>query len=64
MADYLRITLKRSPIGYEKDQERTLYALGLRRLHQTVIRPNNDCVRGMVFKVKHLVTAEECESKE
>jgi len=55
----LKITLKRSPTGYEKSQRATAEALGLRRLNSTVVRPDNEAVRGMVFKVKHLV---ECET--
>ena len=55
----LKITLKRSPTGYEKSQRATAEALGLRRLNATVVRPDNEAVRGMVFKVQHLV---ECET--
>jgi len=55
----LKIKLVKSPIGYAQDQKDTLKALGLRKLNQEVVRPDNGPVRGMVFKVKHLVTAEE-----
>jgi large subunit ribosomal protein L30 len=55
----LRITYKKSTIGYSKDQKGTVLALGLRKLHQVVIKPDNPAVRGMVFKVQHLVTVEE-----
>ena len=55
----LRITLVRSTIGRPSDQERTVRALGLRRLHHTVERPDHPSVRGMVTKVRHLVTVEE-----
>ncbi|GIV15104.1 MAG: hypothetical protein KatS3mg022_0539 [Armatimonadota bacterium] len=55
----LKITLVRSPIGYSKRQKRTVEALGLRRLHQSVIQPDNPAIRGMVRKVSHLVTVEE-----
>ncbi len=57
--DQLRITYKKSIIGYSKDQRETLVALGLRKLNQSVLRPDNPSVRGMVFKVRHLVTIEE-----
>lgn len=57
MAD-LRITLVKSPIGYEKSQGETARALGLNRLHKTVVQPDNPSVRGMVFKIRHLVTVE------
>ncbi len=55
----LKITLVRSPIGYNKRQKRTVEALGLRRLHQSVIQPDNPAIRGMVRKISHLVTMEE-----
>lgn len=55
----LKITLVRSPIGYSKRQKRTVEALGLRRLRQSVIQPDNPAIRGMVRKIIHLVTVEE-----
>lgn len=55
----LRITWKKSAIGYAEDQKRTIRALGLRRLHHTVERPDNRSIRGMVNKVRHLVVMEE-----
>lgn len=55
----LRVTLVRSPIGYSKDQKRTVQALGLRRIHQTVEHKDNPAVRGMIRKVVHLVRVEE-----
>ncbi len=55
----LKITLVRSPIGYNKRQKRTVEALGLRRLHQSVLKPDNPAIRGMVRKISHLVTVEE-----
>jgi large subunit ribosomal protein L30 len=55
----LRITLTRSVIGHPKDQKDTALALGFRKMHQTVVRPDNACVRGMVTKLHHLVTVEE-----
>jgi large subunit ribosomal protein L30 len=54
----LRITLLKSPIGYAERQKRTVRALGLGRLHQTVERPDNPQTRGMVRAVKHLVKVE------
>lgn len=51
----LRITWKKSSIGYPEDQKATIRALGLRRLNQTVERPDTPDVRGMIEKVKHLV---------
>lgn len=58
----LRITLVRSVIGRPPDQEATVRSLGLRKLHQTVERPDTPDVRGMVTKVRHLVTVEEAAS--
>jgi large subunit ribosomal protein L30 len=55
----LRITLVRSPIGYAEDQKRTVRALGLRHMHQTVEQVDSPVIRGMVSKVKHLVKVEE-----
>ncbi len=55
----LRITLVKSPIGYDKRQKGTLRALGLRRMHQTVEHEDNPVIRGMVAKVRHLVRVEE-----
>ena len=54
----LRITLKRSAIGYRGDQRDTLRALGLRRLHHTIEREDTPTVRGMLHKVQHLVAVE------
>ncbi len=61
MAKMLQITLLRSPIGYNERQKRTVRALGLRRIRQTVVRPDNPAVRGMVAAIPHLVRAEEIE---
>jgi large subunit ribosomal protein L30 len=55
----VRITLVRSPIGYSKRQKRTVRALGLRRMHQTVEQVDTPVLRGMIAKVSHLVTVEE-----
>ncbi len=57
----LKITWVKSDIGYERDQRRTLKALGLRRLQQTVEHEDSPVVRGMVAKVKHLVRMEVIE---
>ncbi len=55
----LKIKLLKSPIGYAQDQKDTVKALGLRKLGQEVVRPDNAPIRGMVFKIKHLVSVEE-----
>ena len=58
----LHIPVVKSSICYAKDQRQTLNALGLRRLHQSVEREDSPSVRGMLFKVKHLVKVEEIEA--
>lgn len=55
----LRITWVKSAIGYSQPQKDTIRALGLRRLGQSVERPDNPAVRGMVNSVSHLVEVEE-----
>lgn len=58
----LRITLVKSPIGYEKSQGATAQALGLRKLHATVELPDSPTVRGQIYKIRHLVQVDEGES--
>jgi large subunit ribosomal protein L30 len=60
-AKTLNITLTKSPIGYSYKQKRTLRALGLRKMSQTVEQKDSAVVRGMIAKVQHLVTVEEAE---
>ena len=55
----LRITLVRSTIGRPKDQEATVRSLGLRKLNHTVERIDDPSIRGMVYKIRHLVKVEE-----
>jgi large subunit ribosomal protein L30 len=55
----LRITLVRSPIGYSPRQKKTVRALGLRRLQDTVEHGDSPAIRGMISKVSHLVEVEE-----
>ena len=57
----LRITLKRSPIGYVKKQKITVRTLGLRKIHQTVEHNDTPQIRGMINKVNHLVEVEEID---
>ncbi len=54
----LRITLTKSPIGYSYRQKRTVQALGLRRMWQTVEQDDTPVIRGMIAKVSHLVMVE------
>ena len=55
----IRITLERSGIGYSIRQKRTLRALGLKRLNQSVEHVDSPVLRGMIAKVSHLVKVEE-----
>lgn len=55
----LKITQVRSAIGRPEDQKRTVRALGLRKLHQTVEHEATPQIRGMVTKVQHLLHVEE-----
>ncbi|AGA56542.1 MAG: 50S ribosomal protein L30 [Thermobacillus sp.] len=57
----LQITLVRSLIGRNEKQRATVAALGLRKLHQTVVKEDNPAIRGMVNHVKHLVKVEEVQ---
>ena len=54
----LRLTQVKSSIGRKADQGATLKALGLGKIGRTVEQVDNDCVRGMIFKVKHLIEVE------
>ena len=59
MADKLKITLVKSPIGAIPKQRATVEALGLKTVNKTVEMPDNDAVRGMIWHVRHLVKVEE-----
>ena len=52
-------TQVKSSIGYKEDQGKTLRALGLGKINRSVEQVDNESVRGMIFKVKHLVKVEE-----
>jgi large subunit ribosomal protein L30 len=55
----LKITLVKSPIGYSKRQKGTVSALGLKKINQTVEHDDTPVIRGMIFKISHLVQVEE-----
>ncbi len=55
----IKVQLVKSPIGYAKDQKATVEALGLKRLNSTAEHEDNDCIRGMINKVSHLVKVQE-----
>ena len=54
----VRITWVKSGIGYAKTQKKTLKALGLNRLNQSVIHDDSLPIRGMIKKVRHLIKVE------
>ena len=62
MAGTLRVTYKKSSIGYSERQKQTVRSLGLRKLGQTVEVPDNGAIRGMIHAVQHLVSVEEVAS--
>ncbi|MFJ7953234.1 50S ribosomal protein L30 [Lysinibacillus sp. NPDC096418] len=59
MANKLEITLTKSVIGSKPAQRKTIEALGLRKLNQTVEKADNAATRGMINVVAHLVTVKE-----
>lgn len=59
MAKSLKVTQVKSSIKSGTKLERTIRALGITRLNQTVLHDDSPAVRGMIFKVKHLVKVEE-----
>ena len=54
----IKITLVKSSIGFPKGQKRTVSALGLHRMNQTVEHNDTPVIRGMVNKVIHLLKVE------
>ena len=57
----LKLTQVRSVIDRPKDQKRTVRALGLHRINDTVVKDDRPEIRGMIGKVSHLVRVEEVE---
>jgi len=55
----VKVTLVRSPIGFNKTQALTVEGMGLRRIRHTVELPDTPETRGMIHKVRHLVTVSE-----
>jgi large subunit ribosomal protein L30 len=55
----IKVTLVKSAIGFDKRQAKIVEALGFKKLGQTRILPDNNCIRGSIFKVKHLLKVEE-----
>ncbi|MFA5637394.1 MAG: 50S ribosomal protein L30 [Anaerovoracaceae bacterium] len=59
MANMVRITLTKSPIGAKPEHRKTVEALGLKKMHQSVVLQDTPLLRGAVKKVEHLVTVTE-----
>ena len=57
----LKVTQVRSVIGAKDNQRQTLRSLGLKRIHDVVVKEDRPEIRGMVATVTHLVTVEEVE---
>jgi len=55
----VKVTQVRSVIGRPQDQKDTVRRLGLRHMHDSVIKEDRPDIRGMIAKVRHLVTVEE-----
>jgi len=54
----VKVTLVKSPTGFDRKQATTVTSLGLRRIRHTVELKDTPAVRGMIHKVRHLVTVE------
>jgi len=55
----LRVKWVKSAVGYAEDQKRTIKALGLKRMGQSIEVNDSPAMRGMIIKVRHLVSLEE-----
>lgn len=55
----IKITLTKSPIGYNKKQKLTVDALGMKRMHHSVVHNDTPQIRGMIGKIIHLIEVEE-----
>ena len=58
MSEMLKITLKKSPIGYAQNQRDTVRSLGIRKIRQSVVREDSPVLRGMIHTVQHLIDVE------
>jgi large subunit ribosomal protein L30 len=58
-AKTLSVTLVKSTIGFNKTQAKTVQGMGLRKIRHTVELPDTPETRGMIHKVRHLVTVAE-----
>jgi len=58
-AKKLTITLRKSTIGFNRNQAKVVQGMGLRRIGHSVVLPDNDATRGMILKVRHLIEVGE-----
>lgn len=59
----ITVTLRKSTIGFPENQGRIVESLGLRRLNHTVKHEDVPSIRGMIFKVQHLVEVTEAQEE-
>ena len=64
MSSKLKVTLRKGLVGRPADQRGTVRALGLKRIGHTVEKEDRPEIRGMIFKVKHLVEVEDVSTGE
>ena len=55
MANQISITWIKSTIGHPKGQHKTIKSLGFKRLNETITHTDSPSIRGMIFKVNHLL---------
>ena len=59
MADTIKVTLVKSPIGAVPKHKKTVKAMGLTKMHKTVELPDNAATRGQIQQISHLIKVEE-----
>ncbi len=59
MSNKIEITLKRSLAGCREDQRATAIGLGLKRPHSKVVKDDTPSIRGMIEKIRHLLSVKE-----
>jgi len=59
MSSRLKVTLKKGLVGRPADQRGTVRALGLKKIGQSIEKEDRPEIRGMIFKVRHLVEVEK-----
>jgi len=64
MSTKVKITLVKGQVGVPRKLRKILTGLGLRKTNRSVIRQDNPSIRGMIFKVKHMVEVTEVESEQ